>query len=233
MRMNSGHSYQLGRFDGQTFTPVSQIRSAHRGPNFYGALTFINAPGNRHVMMGWARGSRFPGEPFNQCASLPLELQLKAINGEDTLCYEPVAELKALRGEPLLKLSNISVAEAQGKLAALTKDTLLDVTLRFRARTSAPVRITIRQWEFKFDPANGNLVVGKPGQAAGGAALHCEGAINARFLIDHGMVESFWNGGEAAYAISSLSTDYGPAFALEGPAIIEELAVYPLKSIWK
>lgn len=52
--------------------------------------------------------------------------------------------------------------------------------------------------------------------------------MDARFLIDRGIVESFWNGGEAAYAIGSLHTDDGPAFALEGDAMVEELIVYPM-----
>jgi hypothetical protein len=45
-------------------------------------------------------------------------------------------------------------------------------------------------------------------------------------------VESFWNGGEAAYSIASLHSDEGPAFAIEGDAVIEELTVYPMANIW-
>ena len=45
-------------------------------------------------------------------------------------------------------------------------------------------------------------------------------------------MESFWNGGEAAYSIASLHSDEGPAFAIEGDAVIEELTVYPMANIW-
>jgi len=57
--------------------------------------------------------------------------------------------------------------------------------------------------------------------------------VDARFLIGISLVESFWNGGEAAYSASSLPTDEGPAFAIEGEGTIEELVVYPMANIWR
>ena len=63
-------------------------------------------------------------------------------------------------------------------------------------------------------------------------AIHPGATLDARFLIDRGLVEILWNGGEAAYAVASLPTDAGPAFALEGEAAIEELTLYPVANIW-
>ncbi len=220
--------YQLGRFDGKTFTPTTRPRQAHLGPSFYAALIFMNEPQGRPVMMGWASGTKFPGEPFNQCASLPLLLQLKAINGEDTLCFEPVAEVNALRGEPLLKISNSTIAEAQTKLATLAKDAALDVVVRFRPAASGQVSVALRNIAFGYDATTRVL---KRGQV--NSPLHPGESLDARFLIDRGVVESFWNGGEAAYSIASLHTDAGPAFAIEGDAVVEELTVYPMANIWK
>jgi hypothetical protein len=57
--------------------------------------------------------------------------------------------------------------------------------------------------------------------------------VDARFLIDHGIVESYWNGGEAAYSVGSLHTHNGPALEIKGNAVIEELTVYPMENIWK
>ena len=223
---NSNSCYQLGRFDGKTFIPVTKLRNAHLGPDYYAALIFMNAPQGRPIMMGWARGSRFPGEPFNQCASVPLLMQMKAINGEDTLCFEPAEEVSALRGQPLIKLSNVTIAEAGAKLQSLTSDAALDAVLRFRA--SDPMNVNIRGIAFSYDPATKVLKRGDKG-----AEIHPGKSVDARFLIDRGLVESFWNGGEAAYSIGSLHTDKGPAFAIEGSATIEELTVYPMADIWK
>jgi sucrose-6-phosphate hydrolase SacC (GH32 family) len=170
--------------------------------------------------MGWAAGTRFPGEPFNQCATVPLEMKLKAINSEDTLCFEPAEEINALHGQPMIKLTNVSVAEANKQLATLEKGAALDVVLRFK---TASLKVNTRSLTFDYDAANNTLTSNKQT-----AVLHPGASFDARFLIDRGIIESFWNGGEAAYSVGSLHTDAGPAFALEGEALIEELIVYPM-----
>ena len=226
-QINIKSCYQLGRFDGKIFTPITRLRSAHLGPNFYAALIFQNEPKGRPVMMSWAAGTKFPGEPFNQCGSVPLLMQMKAINGEDTLCFEPVEELNALRGEPLIKLSRATITEANAKLATLAKDAPLDVVVRFRPAATGGLNLTIRNIAFNFDSATKML---KRGNQT--TAIHPGASLDARFLIDCGIVESFWNGGEAAYSIASLHTDAGPAFAIEGDTVVEELTVYPMANIW-
>jgi sucrose-6-phosphate hydrolase SacC (GH32 family) len=227
-QINIKSCYQLGRFDGKTFTPITKPRSSHLGPSYYAPLVFQNEPKGRPIMMGWAVGTKFPGEPFNQCASVPLLMQLKAINGEDTLCFEPVEELNGLRGEPLIKISNVTTAEANAKLSALVKDAPLDVVVRFRPHATGELSINIRSIAFDYDPATKRLKRGSQS-----AVIHPGESLDARFLIDRGIVECFWNGGEADFSIASLHTDAGPAFAIEGDAVIEELTVYPLANIWK
>jgi sucrose-6-phosphate hydrolase SacC (GH32 family) len=223
---SSNSCYQLGRFDGRTFTPVTPLKNAHLGPNFYAALTFVNEPENRAVMMGWARDTRFPGETFNQCASLPLLMQMKAIHGEDTLCFEPVPEINILRGKPSLQLSDTTASAANPELKALPINAALDIVLRFRPGAAGKFRITLRQIVFEYDAASKTLTRG--GQTT---TLHPDGPVEVRFVIDRGLVESFWNGGEAAYALSSLPADGGPAFALEGDAAVEALTVFPMSPI--
>ncbi len=220
--------YQLGDFDGRTFTPTGKILAANRGHNFYAAITFANAPGGRHIMMGWGRDIHAPDEPFNQCASLPLELTLKAVDGEDVLFMEPVAEVAVLRGRPLLRLADVTAAEANRRLLEIAKDAQVDVVLRFRPTTRDPVGIRLRGLRFGYDPV-ARLVRSTGGREA---VLHADGPVAVRCLIDRGIVECFWNHGEAAYACATLHTDPGPAFAIEGDATIEELTVYPLTDIW-
>ncbi|HEX4793458.1 MAG TPA: glycoside hydrolase family 32 protein [Humisphaera sp.] len=225
---NSDSAYVLGRFDGKSFTPVTKVRNAHLGPNYYAALFFANEPKGRSVMMGWTRNTRFPGEPFNQCASLPLLTQIKAINGEDTLCFEPAQEVNALRGQPVMTLRDITAAQAATKLAGLARESALDITVRFRPDTTGTVNLNIRSITFSYDAATQRLKMGPKT-----TQIHPGQTVDARFLIDHGIVESFWNAGEAAFSIASLHTDEGPAFAVNGNAVIEELVVYPMADIWK
>ncbi len=223
---DSRSCYQLGRFNGAKFTPVTPHRHAHEGAHFYAALTFMNAPQGRQIMMGWTAGTSFPGEPFNQSATVPLELTVRSMNGEDTVCFEPVKELSALRGQPLIVLKNVTVADAQTKLAALEKEALLDITVRFKSESS--IKFRLRQLTQNYDAASRTVQSGE-----GRTAIHPAGTVDARFLVDRGLIESFWNQGEASYCTGALHTADGPAFAIEGGGMIEELTVYPLRSIWK
>jgi fructan beta-fructosidase len=220
--------YQLGKFDGKVFTPVSGILPAHLGPGFYGSLVFADETRGRTVMMGWCWKTRFPGEPFNQCASLPLEMKLKAIGGADTLCFEPVVEVDSLRGAPIFMGKDLTPAEVNGMLAGLAKDAALDVVVRFRQTGGASSVVTVRGIRFHHDAAARTITL--DGKAS---PLQPDDSLDARILIDRGIVEAFWNGGQAAYAVPSLHTDDGPALSFGGEVEIEEIAVYPMKGIWK
>ena len=44
---------------------------------------------------------------------------MKAIDGKDTLCFEPVDEVNTLRGQPILQLKNVTLTEANEKLQVL------------------------------------------------------------------------------------------------------------------
>ena len=226
--ISAASAYQLGKFDGLKFTPFGAPRRAHQGPNFYAALTFVNEPKGRPIMMCWASGTGAPNEPFNQCAGIPLLLSLRAINGVDTLCFEPAREVNALRGKPLITLKNVTPAEAKMKLDALSKEAALDVTVRIRATGNGTVLLRSRDFVLLYDPIKKTLK--RDNQET---IIHPGNSVGARFLIDRNIVESFWNGGEAAYTAASLYTQNGPAFGIEGEADIEELMVYPMRGIWR
>lgn len=133
-----------------------------------------------------------------------------------------------MRGEPLIKISNVTTAEANVRLATLAKDDPLDVVVRFRPHATGELNINIRSIAFNYDPATKRLK-----RSSQYAVIHPDASLDARFLIDRGIVDCFWNGGEAAFSIASLHTDTGPAFAIEGDAVIEDLTVYPLANILK
>ncbi len=225
---NSNSCYQLGKFDGKTFTPVTEHRHAHEGPNFYASLIFMNQPDDRKIIMGWTRGTGLPpGELFNQYASVPLEMTIKAINKQDTLCFEPAKELDALRGKAVVSLKNASLADAQAKLDTLSKDEQYDVVMKLKPTTGI-MKVKVRGSEMNYDPEDGGLVLGSKS-----TKIHPTGSLDVRLLIDRGVAESFWNQGEASFCFGSNHQSKAPVLALDGAAEVEELTVYPLANIWK
>ncbi len=226
-KFESASSYLLGTFDGKSFTPLSEVKNAHLGPNYYAALTFVNAPEKNPVMMGWVRGPDYPGEPFNQCASVPLELSLQSIENEDLLHFYPIKNLEKLRDEPVLEMVNPSVNEANKRLGSLSKDLEYDVVMTLVSNSGSKMDIKIYDAHFQYSQESKKIELrGKHRN------LHPSGTMEARFLIDRGVVESFWNKGEAAFCVAITHKRENSVIALSGDMEIEKLVVYPMKGIW-
>ena len=90
--------YLLGRFDGGTFTPETDVLQAERGANGYAAQTWSDVPAEdgRRVQISWMRNGRYPAMPFNQQMTFPVELTLRTLPEGIRLCREPVAEIETL-----------------------------------------------------------------------------------------------------------------------------------------
>jgi sucrose-6-phosphate hydrolase SacC (GH32 family) len=84
--------YMIGTFDGEKFTPETPKLPGHRGKGFYAAQTFSDIPANdgRRIQIGWLQAPS-PGMPFNQCMSLPLELNLISTADGPRLTMMPVS----------------------------------------------------------------------------------------------------------------------------------------------
>src|SRR4029079_1685025 len=87
--------YLIGSFDGKAFTRESGKHQLWYG-NFYAAQTFDNAPDGRRIQIGWAEGVTFPGMPFNQQMTVPVDLTLRKTPDGMRMCANPVAELNRL-----------------------------------------------------------------------------------------------------------------------------------------
>ena len=84
--------YMVGTFDGEKFKPETPKLPGHRGKGFYAAQTFSDIPANdgRRIQIGWLQAPS-PGMPFNQCMSLPLELNLLSTADGPRLTMNPVS----------------------------------------------------------------------------------------------------------------------------------------------
>ncbi len=92
--------YEVGQFDGRTFTPETGKLPGHRGKGFYAAQTFSDIPpaDGRRVQIGWLQTAT-RGMSFNQSMTIPLELQLAGKPEGPRLTWTPVKELAALRAK--------------------------------------------------------------------------------------------------------------------------------------
>ena len=223
---NMSSAYQLGKFDGKTFTPVTEVRTAHNGWNFYGALTFMNEPKGRQVMMGWAAGTEFPGEPFNQCATIPLELTLEDRGGKDTLCMKPVEEISQLRTQEIVNLKNLTGREINEQLKEIKKTDLLDIEIEFAADQTSKAYLWLRDRFFSWDPSTNQV---EPAMTA----ISPTGPVDGRFLVDNGIIEGFWNGGEIAHSVGSLVTAGDHSVHIAPEARVNSIRIWKLKNIWK
>ena len=73
--------YVLGAFDGRVFRPDHEGKHRLWYGNFYASQLYSDAPDGRRVQIGWARGNDYPGMPFNQGMTVPVDLSLRQHEG--------------------------------------------------------------------------------------------------------------------------------------------------------
>lgn len=203
--------YMVGTFDGKSFTKESGKHQVWYG-NFYAAQTFDNAPGGRRVQIGWARGVTFPGMPFNQQMTVPVELTLRKTPDGVRMFANPVKEIETLHGDK---------RTAAG-------DTV-DVRMQVEPGEDSPVRLKVRGLEITYDAAKESL-------ACGPVVVPLRlvsGAVSLRILADYGSVEVFGNDGAVAVSVAHAAPDDGRVAVFQGPVGNRRPEVTPMKSAWK
>ena len=217
----------IGSFDGAHFTPLHENRSSHYGPHFYASQVFSDAPNNRRIMIGWLAGPHYPGMPFSQGMTVPLELSLRHTYNGLRLCYYPVKELETLR-EGMMTIQETSAAHANVLLSQIADHTgLLDIHLVLYTTKDHSASLDVRGYPIHYHSTTGDLsFAGSRGQLQPG-----QNQLELRVLVDRSVTEVFANHGEAAFSAMTLFEE-GKPIRLEGNAWIKEMQVYHLRSIW-
>jgi fructan beta-fructosidase len=222
-----GH-YALGEFDGKALKPDGPKKQVWYG-RFYAAQTFSNAPGGRRVQIGWASGIAFPGQPFNQQMTVPVELSLRPTADGVRLFAEPVRELAALRAATR-RWKDLPLRPGENALAGASGD-LLEVIAEIEPGKAAAVGLRLRGREVVWDASKQVLRCGDVS-----APLEPEkGRLRLHVFIDRGSVEVFGNGGRVALSVGGLleERDRGvAAFAVKGEARLVRVEVHTLRSAW-
>ncbi|HEY4309818.1 MAG TPA: glycoside hydrolase family 32 protein [Pirellulales bacterium] len=220
--------YVLGQFDGRVFTPDTEKQQLWHG-NFYAAQTFSDAPDNRRVQIGWGQGITFPGMPFNQQMTVPVELTLRSTSAGPRLFAWPVDELESLRST-LHAFGDVRVSPDENPLEDITGE-LFDIEAEIDLGDVHECGFTVRGVPVTYNVERHELSCG----AHKAPLLPADNVIRVRLLADRGSIEIFGNSGEMA-----LSSAAAPAaenrtlafFTRGGRARLRSVTVYELRSAW-
>jgi len=211
--VSAGGGYVIGTFDGHEFNIEQGPIASKYG---YAVQTFSDEPRGRRIQIAWLNSGKneYPGMPFRQQLSVPLELTLRTTPEGPRLFRQPIAELAALRTK-LHAWQNQPLAAGQNLLAGLSHD-LYDIEGELEAETAKSITFKVR------------------GQ---NVPIHFEnGRAKFRVLVDRIIIESFENGGARSQAVTFTPDDHAAPLELTATgteAKIVSLKVYELESIWK
>jgi fructan beta-fructosidase len=222
--------YMIGQFDGTRFVKESGKHQLWYG-NFYAAQTYDSAPDGRRIQIGWGNGIAFPGMPFNQQMTVPVELTLRTTDDGVRLFAEPVKEIELLHaGRATAKDMTLKPGKDQ---AVAVNDELLDIEADVRPAGAEQVILTVRGVPVVYDVKKAE--VSCRGHAAP-LKPRKDGTVRLRILVDRGSVEVFGNDGQVAMSAGVLVAVDNRSLGLSatgGEAKVGTLTVHPLKSAWK
>ena len=219
-------AYQLGRFDGNLFSPVGEPQMGHAGPHFYAAQIFSNVPDDRKIMFGWLAGAAYPGMPFGNGMTVPLEVSLRKVDNDLRLCFFPVKELEALRVNSHTR-KNMNAGQANEFLNGLTSE-LMDIEITIDTWEEKAFRIDVGGYPIVYDPDSHQVafaervVQAQPGKKD----------IHLRLLIDRAVTEVFVDHGWGAFASMTIFDNLVCGVCIEGDILINSLEIHTLRSIW-
>ena len=228
---DASFDYEIGNFDGKTFTTDKKVFKGDFGTNFYAAQSFNNSPDDRTVMIGWmnqGKNSVFQnaGMPFNQQMSFPTTMELRTTPEGVRLYRWPVKEVEKLYTKSY-KFKNLSV-EKIGKELSSVKAELIDMSIEFEPKNS--IKLTIRGLEIAYDQKSEQFAFG----TSKVAAPTIDGKVKLRVLLDRASIELFANEGAAvstSYAVPEVG-NYSISLSADGNAKINSLVINELKSSW-
>ncbi len=221
--------HMIGRFDGTTFTPETDVLPSEWGRNCYAGQTFNNEPHGRRVFIAWMRGGEYPGMPFNQQMSFPRRFTLRTTADGIRLHQQPVEEIKRLYANSR-HLSQMRFEPGDDPLAGFDGE-LYDLDLLLDPAEAE--RITFGFHGHRLDYDTHKQTLSAFGRTVSLPAF--QGPLRLRMLIDRTSIEIFANDGRIvmSYCFVPDLDDYGLSLRCEGgSATVADLEIHELKPIW-
>ncbi len=229
---DASFEYEIGEFDGKTFTTDKKAYQGDAGANFYAAQSFNNSPDERTVMIGWMRlrneESFFLKEkmPFNQQMSFPTTMSLRTTPDGIRLYRWPVEEIANLYISTC-KFKNLTAKNATKKLSGV-KAELIDMSIEFEPVSS--FELNIRGLKVSYIKSSEEITFGESYMKA--PAI--DGKVKLRILLDRASIELFTNEGAAVSTNCAVpeAKNKSVSVSAEGELKINSLILNELKSSW-
>lgn len=257
----SGGQYFIGSFDGRTFTndnPPQTVLALDYGKDFYAGVTFADIPPSdgRRILLGWMSNWQYaqkePTSPWRTAQSLPRVLRLQQTAAGVRLAQEPVAELRRLRGQHIVKrnlkigagqmlskfglmagealeiVAEFAVGKESGALIRLHGGTSEETLVGYNAATEKMFVDRTRSGAVDFDPN----FPGRHEAPLSGVG----GKVKLHIFVDRSSVEVFGNEGQAAITDRIFPSSRNQRVTLDGygeNAKCLSLNIWQLHSIWK
>ncbi len=226
----NGH-YLVGTFDGQTFTPETDLRQVDFGGNYYAVQSYSDIPekDGRRIQIAWMTGGSYPQMPFNQQMSFPCALTLHETPDGLRLFRNPVAEVATLH-ETAHTFRSLTVSPNENPLHDL-KSELWDIQAEFEPGTATEIGLIVRGETVVYDVQKKTLTC-----LGHTAPLELEGGkLTLRILADRTTLEVFGNSGRVSLTSCFLPRHKEQEIALHivgGKAKLLHFTATPLHSAW-
>ncbi|MCW1915442.1 glycoside hydrolase family 32 protein [Luteolibacter sp. GHJ8] len=238
---DANFDYEIGSFDGTTFTTEMGPFQAGRG-NFYAAQSFNQAPNGRVVQIGWMNGGPNSagayGLPYNQQMGFPCDLTLRTTPSGVRLCVYPIPEISSL-ATSTHQVTSQALTPASNLLSGAGNLDLVDLSLEFSPGTASQVIIDLPRTSVRYETATGAVsftgLDGNQAVAMNGNFMPRNGRVKLRLLLDRLSLEAYAFDGEA-FGSHYLNPNNGVATpslrSVGGDAFVHSLTVNSLASTW-
>ena len=224
---DASFDYEIGEFDGTTFTTDKKVGLGDFGPNYYAAQTFNNSPDGRTIVIGWMMRSDFDkvGMPFNQQMSFPSTMELRTTPKGIHLFRWPIKEIESLytRTHAFTKRP---IAELGGKLRVIQAE-LIDASIEFNPSETGNLEWTLRGLKVSYVADKQFFIY----QGSRLPAPPVDDKVKLRVLVDRGSLELFANDGAAVATHFALPDTKNRSIRLSGKGSVS-LTINELKSSW-
>ncbi|MWA15184.1 GH32 C-terminal domain-containing protein [Streptomyces sp. BA2] len=198
---------------------VQRADWADYGKDYYAAVSWENAPGDKRHMIGWMNnweyGGSIPTSPWRGAQSVPRQMALRTVNGRIQLTSEPVDSLASLRQERPAKADDVTLKSTSKPLTGpAAKGRALDIEATFSLKDAERFGLKVRtgadgeETVIGYDTTTQELYVDRTNSGAvefsdafpgvQRAPLKAKnGKVKLRILVDWSSVEVFGGSGEA------------------------------------